>query len=322
MDACRFGFRIVGDCRESRRLVDAAAAFSAYCACDEKAQVERESYLSAFHFDDSIRDRADAWQRLDTVQFAGACWSPWLWFDIDREHDIEAALLDARKLAAHLLDRYALDDDALLLFLSGRKGFHIGLPTSLFDPIASPNFHQVAKRFSLATGERTRVLIDTGVYDKVRAFRAPNSRHPKSGLHKRRLAYDELMHLRTDGIQRLAIEPMAFELPKRAKLHPQAVEDWKEADTEATSRRQSLLERERSGTPAKLHRATLDFLKNGAEPGERHDRLFKAAANLFDFGATIELVSALLEEPARDSGLPPKDIERFIQGAASRRKPA
>ena len=31
--------------------------------------------------------------------------------------------------------------------------------------------------------ELAAVTIDAGIYDRVRAFRAPNSRHPKTGLH-------------------------------------------------------------------------------------------------------------------------------------------
>ena len=51
---------------------------------------------------------------------------------IDREGDLGTALPDARRLAGGILDRYReLDDDDLLIFLSGGKGAHIGLPTSL-----------------------------------------------------------------------------------------------------------------------------------------------------------------------------------------------
>ena len=49
-----YGFRIVGPCSESWRLVDAAAALSAYAACDDKAEVTSEAYLSAFQFGDEF----------------------------------------------------------------------------------------------------------------------------------------------------------------------------------------------------------------------------------------------------------------------------
>ncbi len=89
MNGNTYGFRIVGPCSGERRLVDAAAAFAAYAACDDRAHVEREAYLSAFRFGP---DFADHLRRHGTTRgYAGCCWSPWLWFDIDREGDLERA---------------------------------------------------------------------------------------------------------------------------------------------------------------------------------------------------------------------------------------
>ncbi len=53
--SCRLGFRIVGGCFETRRLVDAAAAFSAHAAADPRCEPDKECYLSAFRFDESFR---------------------------------------------------------------------------------------------------------------------------------------------------------------------------------------------------------------------------------------------------------------------------
>ena len=55
MQAAPYGFRIVGSCRETRRLVNADAALSGYADCDERAKVTNEAYLSAFQFGDEFR---------------------------------------------------------------------------------------------------------------------------------------------------------------------------------------------------------------------------------------------------------------------------
>ena len=81
-----FGFRVVGDATETRRLVDAAAAFSAHAADDPRAETHRECYLSAFQFGDDFRAHLET---HDTTKgFSGLCWARWLWFDIDRENDL------------------------------------------------------------------------------------------------------------------------------------------------------------------------------------------------------------------------------------------
>jgi len=289
--------------------VNAAAALAGYAACDAKAEVERESYLSAFCFGADFACRNDGW-RVDVRGFDGPSWAPWLWFDIDREGDIEAATRDARKLAAHLADRYGLDDD-LLVFFSGSKGFHLGLPTALWRPAASVAFHRVARQFAETAAARCGVAIDS-VYDKVRAFRAPNSRHPKTGLHKRRLSLDELLHLKPAAILQRATEPEPFALPKSPSAHKQAQADWLAAEAAVASREQALRERRAAG-PRRLNRRTLEFIREGASEGDRHRLLFSAAANLAELDCPPALAHELLTEAALDSGLAPKDVRRQIE---------
>ena len=180
MNAFPWGFRILGPTTETRRLVNSAAAFLGYATLDQRADVTREAYLSAFAFGEDFRKLLD-----DTGScrgFTGACWSAWLWFDIDRADDLQRALTDSGRLTAGLVERYRLDEEALLLFFSGAKGVHIGLPTAIFQPEPPPLFNLIARRFAEANAARVGIAIDTGVYDRVAApFRAPNSRHPKTG---------------------------------------------------------------------------------------------------------------------------------------------
>ena len=189
MMADDLGFRIVGPCTGERRLVCWPTAFVAYASLDERADVNREAYLSAFTFGEDFRRHLDA--NGSTKGFDGVCGAEFIWFDIDREDkqtkqvDLEAARRDAARLCLCLAERYSLDDDALLAFFSGSKGFHVGLPTDLWQPTASGVFNLTARRLAEGLAAACEVVIDSGVFDKVRAFRAPNSRHPKTGLHKR-----------------------------------------------------------------------------------------------------------------------------------------
>jgi hypothetical protein len=309
----RYGYRIVGSVTGRRRLVDAGAAFAAYASCDPKAEVGREAYLSAFWF--GVDFRAYLAKTSSTKGFDGLCWAPFVWWDIDAEDDPQAALDGARRLASTILERYrSLDDAELLLFFSGSKGFHVGLPLCL-EAAPSLDFNRVARRFAEGFGQLAGIKIDSSVYDKVRAFRAPNSRHPKTGLHKRRLSLDELMGLSLDGIRRLAEQPEPFALAAPAAACEQAAADWQAA---LTAVRQQAEEKARrcaavaNGTPT-LNRQTLDFIRDGAEQGDRHRLLFSAAANLGEFGCPPALAHALLTEAALDSGLSPSDARRQIE---------
>jgi hypothetical protein len=313
-----YGFRIVGATTEARRLIKWAAAFSAYAACDIRVNLDRECYLSAFTFGNEFRQRADAFGQLDVKSYAGECWSPWLWIDIDRD-DLDRATTDARRLAVSIDERYKLADDVLLIFFSGSKGYHIGLPTWLWSPYPSVTFNVVARRFAETLAASIGVAIDGGVYDKVRAFRAPNSRHPKTGLHKRRLTLDELLRLSTDRIVELAREPAPFDVREPLAASQLARDDW-QAAIEAVEQQAAAMQQRRidSNGSATLNRATLEFIREGATTGDRHRMLFSAAANLAEFGCPPELAHALLTEAGLDAGLPPRDVRRQIECGLNR----
>jgi hypothetical protein len=311
----------VGNLAGRRRLVDAAAAFLAHAACDERAEVEKEAYLSAFRFGDDFRSHLG--RTGSSRDFDGPCWSPHVWWDLDRPGDLERATTDARRLATSLLDRYrSLDDDDLLLFFSGCKGFQVGLP-AFWSPGPAVDFHRVARRFaSRLAGDAGAGAIDRQIYAKVQPLRAPNSRHPRSRLFKRRLRLDELMGLSIDGIRHLARRPEPFDLPEprsspadRAK----AEDDWTEAvrsverdADEGTARFAAITDGNRDGTP-RLNARTLRFLREGALEGDRATGLFQAAANLAEFGCPPALAHALLTEVALDSGLTPGETRRQIE---------
>jgi hypothetical protein len=313
-----FAFRVLGATWERRRLVDAGAAFLGYATCDPRAQVEREAYLSAFAFGADFPPFLEA--TGSTKGFAGPCWSARLWFDIDREDALDAALSDARRLAAFLLERYrTLDDTDLLVFFSGGKGFHICLPTAIWRPTPSTAFNSVARSFCQAVATAAKVSIDDGVFDRVRLFRAPNSRH-KSGRHKRRLSFDELLNLSLDRILQLAAAPEPFTLPIVTATDPQAAADW-QAALRAVEKQAKVKAHRRAavtaGTPT-LNKQTLDFIREGGAEGDRHRLLFSAAANLGEFACSPALAHALLTDAALDCGLPPREVRRQIDCGLAR----
>jgi hypothetical protein len=212
-------------------------------------------------------------------------------------------------------------DDDLLTFFSGSKGFHVGLPTCLWMPEPSADFNRVCRCLAETVAAAAGVTTDVGVYDKVRAFRAPNSRHPKTGLHKRRLAVEELLHLSADAIVKLAGEPMPFDPPAPTGRNDALAADWQAASEQYRRQAEAKADRQAAtnGTPT-LNRATLDFIRDGAAVGDRHRLLFSAAANLAEFSCPPALAHALLADAALDSGLPPAEVRRQIECGLSHRR--
>src|SRR5262249_43161024 len=163
------GFRVLGHRAGRRRAVDWRLAFAAYCDCDERAQLEREAYLSHFTFGPDFAEHLE--RNGSEAAYNGPAGADRLLLGNEPPSELDRSISDARRLAGAILDRYReLDDDALLVFLSGGKGVHVGLPTSLWGPTPSLCFHQTARRFSLAHGERAGVVVDGTVYAKTKLF--------------------------------------------------------------------------------------------------------------------------------------------------------
>jgi len=302
----RFGFRVVGGRDRDRRLIDWHAAFTAHVTNDERAQTDAESYLSAFQFDAALSQHLQ--DTGSTRGFSGPTWAAWLWFDIDRQ-DIATALTDTVTLVSSVTTRFSTHADEMLVFFSGSKGFHVGLPTALWEPEPSPDFHTTARAFAEALAGHAGVVIDAGVYDRVRLFRSPNSRHPKTGLHKRLIGSEELYQITAEGILDVARHPRDEQMPPAPKLSHAAQDDWLAAMQLAGD---VSLSRAAVRQSPRLNAVTLRFIREGEALGDRHRMLFSAAANLAELNCPADLAHALLTPAARDSGLTPADIRRQI----------
>lgn len=322
-----FGFWVrgsyVGGVRERVKL--ARELFADYCTLDPKIDPTREAYLSNFRFGRDFYDYLTEHQ--SEKGYDGVCWSAWLWWDIDRKPEqfpvgelrrdplthLRKALHDARCMVAHLHDYYpSLNEEDITTFWSGGKGCHVGMPLPI-TLTPSTAFHLACRRLAeFHAGERG-VQIDTSIYSKTRCFRAPNSKHPTTGLFKRWLSHDEVMKLSIESILELAREPVGFDPPKEVRVGPEFGVAWEAAGRAASSQLQRHATYSDPAEGRQLTRATLDFISQGAEAGERNNRLFRSAAELAEFGASLELTRALLVGPARDSRLPPSEIDATIR---------
>ena len=92
----------------------------------------------AFTFGAAFRDYLTA--TGSTKGYNGECGAAFLWWDIDRDGNPDATRMDAAKLALAICDRFAVVEDDLLAFYSGSKGFHLGLPVSLWEPPPSADW--------------------------------------------------------------------------------------------------------------------------------------------------------------------------------------
>jgi len=293
-----------------RALVRHMDLLTAYA--DGELNDEREAYLSHFVFGPEMETHYAA-NRRSVAGFAGPCWARWLVLDIDRP-DLADALADTRRLAAFLQYRYPELISDIPIWFSGSKGFHVLLELA-HKPSPAVGFQHTARALAEALAGHAGVRIDTAVYDVAHIIRLPNTRHPRTGLFKRRIDADALFVLDADSIRRRAERAAGDGIPTARDCPAQLAADWEAAEAAVRKRHEVRVAMRRDmGHKPELRapRYFLDFLRFGVEQGERHMTLFRCAAWLTEQGAPSSLVFALLTEPGCDVGLSPRDVERQI----------
>jgi hypothetical protein len=304
-------FRVLGGAENRREVVSYRKAMALYAAADPSVQPELPAYLSAFTFPKAFQDHVRSHDG-STVGYDGPVGVPVLGFDIDRA-DLDPALRDARRLAHYLADRYAADP---IVHFSGSKGFHVSQPTAdTIEP--APDNHAVAKALACLLAGEVGIELDEGVYDRVRLWRAPNSRHRRTGRHKVRIELDDLLYVNADQVRRLAAEPIPYDPPEPPSPPPRLVADWHEVAGAIRAEHGRQVRRRAADGEARqrINPLTWTLLTDptSIRVGERHRSILSAAADLAEFPAVDDLVAALLTSPGLDTGLPPKEVARQIE---------
>lgn len=197
------GFCCQGVAVRQKQRIKWLETFKAACSCNPYIVNQTDFFLSLYLFDNGLIEHFR--QTGNSIAgYSGACWCPFVWFDIDRENDLESALADVRRLVEYLTQTPADSDsdsglivpdtESILIFFSGSKGFHVGVPVAVFGDEVKPGkeFPGRYKAAALEIARRAGVEVDKSVYDRQRLFRCPNSKHGKSGLYKIPLSYWEV----------------------------------------------------------------------------------------------------------------------------------
>ena len=280
-----FGFACQGVAVRQKQKIKWAETFKAACSCITFFVNQTDYFLSLFLFDDGLIEHFR--QMGNSIKgYSGACWCPFVWFDIDRPN-LSDALSDVARLVEFMAQTPADSDsdsglivpdtESILLFVSGSKGFHVGVPVAVFGDDVKPgkDFPAQYKRTALEIARRAGVEIDRSIYDRQRLFRCPNSKHGKSGLYKIPLSFFELTACKTiDEIKQRAQHPrrLVWTESERDKVAdvdtvrylsavkpvPVAVSLWKETQADMFS-----------GLPAMGGAISKDKEKQSAVPAEQ-----------------------------------------------------
>ena len=259
-----------------------------------------DSYITVHRYPDAFREHVET---TGSVRgWDGPSWADYLVFDIDVEGDLEEARRATMALVWALLDSYGVGQDQLRIFFSGRKGFHVLVPTELLGPLVpSPELAGLLKDLALEIADQAGVEVDTGVYDRTRLFRLPNTRHSGSGLFKVELGWDELGNMDATTIRDLASSPRDF--------------TWAPDYLEPLPALEALLERVAEREPTERSNGPAPAIEGEIPQGARDDTLISLAGTMRRRGMEEEEILAALREVNRRRCRPPLD-DREVQRVA------
>jgi hypothetical protein len=146
-------------------------------------------------------------KRPSVKGYRGLAFAPFVPADFDCEGSPDRARADAIRAVRMLHAQHDVPPPANRIYFSGHKGFSLEIPGALFGtftPAADLPGRLKSLAYALFADYAT---LDTTIYETVRLWRWPNSRHAKSGLYKIRLSRAELEGLDLEAIRALAAVP-------------------------------------------------------------------------------------------------------------------
>jgi Primase C terminal 1 (PriCT-1) len=300
-------------------------------------------YATYFFYADEVLTYMSAQGEASTPTIAGyegKVWAPFLPIDLDHP-DLAPAQEAARYLSSFLLERWQVDPNAVQIYFSGAKGFHLMLDTRIFGKILpSKNlpllFDSLRRHLALEIPEPFRATVDLAIKDRQRLLRLPNTIHEKSKLYKVSVSPDELRRLDPAAIRELArtfcgltgTDETGFlshvdvkENPAAAQLFQQIRRQLKKLTRKPFAyrfRRPTDLDR------LEFHCAALQSIwESHIEPGYRNNCAIRLASGLRLLGLTEdEANNKLFEWNERNAiGLPYEELHNVVRSAYQRRFP-
>lgn len=222
-----------------------------------------------------------------------------LYLDFDGNIDTEENFNTLKRqvsLCYFMLKSYIkLKDEDIQLFFSGAKGFHIIIDYKILGLEPKENLNMDFKKFALWLQENTNCqIIDTGIYDRRRLLRVPNTINSKTGLYKVPITKELLDTFSLSNMLAYAKEKHE-EQEKEYFLNDKASKEYKKVIKD------KIKIKTKDGfviplEPKEMLPCAIKLLKEGALKGTRNNSCVAIASSILQSGESKEDAFAILKE--------------------------
>lgn len=241
--------------------------------------------------------------------------------DIQTESDYLVLKKDLVSIVTYLDMNYGIPSKYIKFYFTGKKGFHLIIPSQVFDlkPDSNLNIYykEIAKELNLAT---VTELIDTKIYDKKRLLRLPNSINGKTGLYKVPITYTQIISFNFEQIKEYASTPKSNII---VTVEPcdkaiKRLSEIKDMITKPKAKEYNGPIREINIDDVKLPDCITKILEDGAQEGNRNNTTIILASAFLQQGVsyqeTLDMVT-YWNDVANSPSLPDNEINITVASA-------
>ena len=183
-------------------------------------QYEGEAYVHMMQYDESIITQFDKGRKI--AEYYSTRYTEFVPIDIDLEGELEEAKILTIIFIESLVEEYGIDANWILIYFSGKKGFHLLIPSILFNISPHKQLEALLKHLvkRLIASHPIERAVDEVIYCRNRWIRLPNSVHPGTALFKIPLLFGELKQLSIKEIRAVARSPKWIEAIPASELFP------------------------------------------------------------------------------------------------------
>lgn len=289
-----------------------------YTTINKKSEVRKkfnntDVYATVFQYNNEDQNLSDLFGPL------------YLDLDMDFHTDTEYKKLkdDLSRIITYLNLQYGIPTNYIKFYFTGKKGFHLIIPTTVFNIKPDKDLNVYYKTIAKELSENTiQPVIDLKIYDKKRLFRLPNSINGKTGLYKVPITYDDIMSFSYEDIIEYASSPKqvtvdtakpvdkAINKVEEIKAALQAVEDRK--------KRNRTIPTNVDLSKVKFPSCILEIFKVGCAEGNRNNTTVILASAFFQQGADYDTVLTMINkwnDTKNDPALSEMEVQATVNSA-------
>lgn len=237
-----------------------------------------------------------------------------LYLDFDMEGKTDDAYdglrFQCERVIHVLANIWKIPVNMLQIYFSGNKGFHVVVPHEALGLKPCLNINDIHKRAAMFFKVQFSAdTLDTGIYDRRRLFRLPNSINAKSGLHKVPVTIGQLHEFSREQMTEWAGEPRPFQfvvpryIPEAARQFAGIVR-IKETHKEKPKKKIEIPKKKQRMLPC-----VDSILRSSIPKGSRNRTMVALASSIMQAGYDFEETLEIIEEWNQQNDPPVSDHE-------------